>query len=159
MGPDLPVKEKQQKTETWDSSEELPVVPWTREQVLDFRAKNPELSMWRVVLIQGCVGLALCMVMEGLGQPTQNVLSCAYGAFCVVCPGLVFVRGLRRVRALSNVQWSVGGFFFWEFVKVLLTIAMLALAPRVVEDLSWAWMILGLIVTLKSYWLAWFWLK
>jgi len=95
----------------------------------------------------------------GLGQPTQNALSCAYGAFCVVFPGLVFVRGLRRVRALSNVQWSVGGFFLWEFVKVLLTIAMLALAPKAVDDLSWAWMILGLIVTLKSYWLAWFWLK
>jgi len=159
MGPDSLVREKQQKTETWDGSDELPVAPWTREQVLDFRAKHPELSMWRVVFIQGGVGLALCVLVWGLGQPMQNALSCAYGVFCVVFPGLVFVRGLRRVRELSNVQWSVGGFFLWEFVKVLLTIAMLALAPKVVEDLSWAWMILGLIVTLKSYWLAWFWLK
>lgn len=153
------VKEKQAKTQTWDDSEELPVKPWTADQVLDFRAKNPELSMWKVVFVQAGVGLALSILIWGLGQPPQNAYSCAYGTFCVVFPALVFVRGLLRVRVLRSLQGSVAGFFLWEFVKVLLTMAMLALAPQLVENLSWAWMILGLIVTLKSYWLAWFMLK
>jgi ATP synthase protein I len=153
------VKDKQEMSQTWASSEEPPLVPWSHEQVAAFRAKHPELSMWRVVLIQGLVGVVLCVLIWGLGQPIQNAFSCAYGVFCVVFPGLVFVRGLHRLRALGSVQGSLGGFFLWEFVKVLLTIALLALAPKVVDDLSWAWMILGLIVTLKSYWMAWFWLK
>jgi len=47
------------------------------------------------------------------------------------------------------------GFFVWEAVKIGVSVAMLAAAPRLVADLDWLAMLIGLIVTLKVYWLAW----
>ena len=40
----------------------------------------------------------------------------------------------------------------WEVVKIALTVAMLALAPRVIDELSWPAMLVGLVVTMKVYW-------
>jgi ATP synthase protein I len=42
----------------------------------------------------------------------------------------------------------------WEMVKVASTIALMAAAPKLVRDLSWPAMLVGLILALKVYWLA-----
>jgi ATP synthase protein I len=55
---------------------------------------------------------------------------------------------------LINAGSAVFGFFLWEMVKIGLTIAMLIAAPRLVNDLSWPAMLVGLVVTMKVYWLA-----
>jgi ATP synthase protein I len=49
------------------------------------------------------------------------------------------------------------GFFVWEAVKVALTVAMLGLATRVIDELSWPAMLAGLVVTMKVYWVALAW--
>jgi len=49
---------------------------------------------------------------------------------------------------------AVLGFFVWEVVKIALTVVMLALATRVIDELSWPAMLVGLVVTMKVYWVA-----
>ena len=64
----------------------------------------------------------------------------------------IIVRAARRI--VVNPGAAVVGFFLWEMVKIALTVAMLFAAPRLVTDLSWPAMLVGLVVTMKVYWLA-----
>ena len=84
---------------------------------------------------------------------------------------LSVLRGLwRRLRAASkcaacqrheqpaiNAQTAVLGLFVWELVKIALTVAMLFGATRVLKDLSWPALLVGLVLTMKVNWvvLAW----
>jgi ATP synthase protein I len=45
-------------------------------------------------------------------------------------------------------------FFGWELVKILVSVALLLAAPRLVPDLSWLALLLGMVVTMKAYWVA-----
>jgi ATP synthase protein I len=45
-------------------------------------------------------------------------------------------------------------FFVWEFVKIVMTVGVLFAAHRLVANLSWPAMLVGLVVTMKVYWLA-----
>jgi ATP synthase protein I len=42
----------------------------------------------------------------------------------------------------------------WEMVKIALTVAMLVAAPRLVPQLSWPALLVGLVLALKVYWVA-----
>ena len=42
----------------------------------------------------------------------------------------------------------------WEMVKIALTVAMLVAAPRLVSGLIWPALLVGLVLTMKVYWLA-----
>jgi ATP synthase protein I len=46
------------------------------------------------------------------------------------------------------------GLFVWELVKIVLTVALLLVAPKVVAELSWLALVAGFVVTMKVYWLA-----
>ena len=79
--------------------------------------------------------------------------SVLYGALAVVVPGALFARGIMSKVSSLNPGAAVAGFFLWEMVKVGLTIAMLFAAPRLVPDLSWPAMLVGMVVTMKVVWL------
>jgi len=72
----------------------------------------------------------------------------------VVVPGVVFVRALARQMRQSQAGAALVGLFVWELVKVVLTVALLVVAPKVVSDLSWLALVAGFVVTMKVYWLA-----
>lgn len=80
--------------------------------------------------------------------------SAGYGALAVIIPGTVFVRGLTSKLSSVNAGAAMLAFFFWEAVKIALTIAMLFAAPKVVTDLSWPAMLAGLVITMKAIWLT-----
>ena len=42
----------------------------------------------------------------------------------------------------------------WEMVKIASSIALLVAAPRLVADLSWPALLVGLVLTMKVYWVA-----
>ena len=46
------------------------------------------------------------------------------------------------------------GFFGWEMAKIALTVAMLAAAPKLIDALSWLALLAGMVVTMKTYWIA-----
>jgi len=45
----------------------------------------------------------------------------------------------------------------WEMVKIAVSIAMLALAPKLVQPLVWPALLVGLVLCMKVYWLALLW--
>ena len=49
---------------------------------------------------------------------------------------------------------AMAGLMGWELVKIALTVAMLAAAPRLVPGLSWLALLAGMVITMKTYWIA-----
>ena len=115
---------------------------------------NPILSLWRVVGAQALVGILVAVVAGYFFGQASIGYSALYGAMAVCLPSAVFARGLASRFSSPNPSSAVMGFFVWEMAKVGLTVAMLFAAPRVVTDLSWPAMLVGLVVTMKVYWLA-----
>ncbi len=126
----------------------------TAEEARRLRLKNPPLSPWRVVAGQVVVGLLAALLGWGLTGQSSTGWSIAYGALVVVLPAALFARGLMGRLSSLNPATAVAGFFLWEMVKIGLSFALLALAPKMVPGLSWVAMLVGLMVTLKVYWVA-----
>lgn len=150
---------RMQPESSWESPDnaEEEFTPLTAQQVQDLRRIQPLLSVWRVVAAQFGVGLLVALVSWGVSGKTSVGVSAGYGALAVVIPAALFARGLTRRMNSLHAGAAVLGFFVWEVVKIALTVAMLALAPRVIDELSWPAMLVGLVVTMKVYWVALAW--
>lgn len=146
------VKPVQATSAKIEDEEEFKSLSAQEAQVL--REKNPSLSPWWVVMGQVVVGLVVALVAWGLTADSSKGWSAAWGALAVVIPAALFVRGLKSPLAARNPGAAVYGFFLWETVKIVLTLAMLFAAPRVVNNLSWPVMLVGLVLTMKVYWVA-----
>ena len=126
--------------------------PLTREEAQKLREAHPFISPWAILAGQLVVGvLVACAAWLLTGRQSAG-WSALYGALAVVIPGAVFVRGLTSKVSSMNPGAAVAGFFLWELVKIGLTVAMLFVAPRLIENLSWPAMLVGLIVAMKVYW-------
>jgi ATP synthase protein I len=136
------------------SVEESDFSPLTPEQAQRLVAQNPSLSVWWVLLAQMVVGVVAAIVAGVLTGQGASAWSAFYGCLAVVIPGALFARGLRSQFSSISAVTAGFGFFVWEAVKIGVSVAMLAAAPRLVADLDWLAMLIGLIVTLKVYWLA-----
>ncbi len=132
--------------------EEPDFKPLTAQEAQEWRRRHPSLSIWRIVLAQVGIGLLATLIAWLVTTSAGKTLSVAYGALSVVLPAVVFSRGVARKRA--SVGNAMVGLFGWELVKILLTVAMLAAAPRVVPELSWLALLIGMVVTMKAYWVA-----
>ena len=128
--------------------------PLTAEQVAELRKHQPLLSVWRVVGVQAVLGLLVAVLVWWVSGRMAAVYSAVYGALAVMVRAGLFARGLTSRVASVNAGAAVFGFFLWEMVKIGLTVAMLFAAPRLVNDLSWPAMLVGLVVTMKVYWVA-----
>ena len=151
------MQRKQEATDSPESFDDTNSVPWTKERVLEFRKAEPPVSVWWVVLTQMSVGLMTVFVTWLLGAKFASMASLGYGSFCVVLPSIIFARGVTSKWSSLNPGAAVTGFFLWEFVKVAMTVVMLVMSQSLVDDLSWPMMMLGLIITMKVYWLSFLW--
>ena len=154
--PDGPATKVEPGDEWEDGSQEPDFKPLSREEAQQWRASQPELSIWRLVLVQFLVGLTAGLLGWLLTQRMSVVWSVLYGAAAVVVPSALMAYGLTS-SALSRLlagfaQAAFAGFLLWEGVKILLAVAMMWLAPQVVPNLSWLGLLAGLVVTLKVYW-------
>lgn len=139
-----------------DEAEDSDFKPLTAAEAKAWRARQPVLSLWRVVRWQCGVGVAAVLLAALVwgGSVAQSV---GYGALAVVIPSAIFARGLSRQQRAPSAGAAMAGFVIWEAVKVGLTVVMLALAPKLVPDLSWVGLVAGLVLTLKVYGLALLW--
>ena len=128
--------------------------PLSRIEAQKLREASPSLSPWVVLMGQLVAGVLVALVAWALTGKQSTGWSALYGALAVVIPGALFARGLMSKVALMNPGAAVAGFFLWEMVKIGLVIAMLFAAPRMVSDLSWPAMLVGLVVTMKVVWLV-----
>lgn len=144
------VKAPAQEFETEDQD----FKPLTREQAQKLREASPSLSPWWVVAGQLAVGVVVaCAAWVVTGRPGV-AWSALYGALAVVIPAALFVRGLRSRFSSMNAATAAFGFFVWEAIKIAVSVGMLFAAPRLVADLDWLALLIGLVVTLKVYWVA-----
>jgi len=139
--------------DTEHDSEPLDFVPLTRLQAQALARSNPVVSPWWVVLAQLLLGVAwVALAWLVFGALVAKSVAC--GVLAVVLPAALFARGLTSQFARANAGVAVMSFFVWELVKIVVTIGLLFAAHRLVRDLNWPAMLVGLILTLKVYWLA-----
>ncbi len=139
-----------------DEADEAEVVfkPLSREEAQKLRETSPQLSPWVVLAGQLAVGVLLACAAWALTGRQNVAWSVFYGALVVVIPGALFARGLASKLWSINPGAAVVGFFLWEMVKIAASVGMLFAAPELVADLDWLAMLIGLIVTMKVYWVA-----
>lgn len=128
--------------------------PMTAQEVQVWRLKNPVSSPWRVLMLQAAVGLTMAALTGLVSGQSPLAFSVGWGALCVVIPAVVFVRALARQMHRTQPGSALGVLMFWELVKVILTVALLLVAPKVIANLSWLALVAGFVVTIKVYWLA-----
>ena len=158
--------ERQPRSDRWDT-EEIEVGaareasaadrPLTREEAQALRLKDPPLSPWRVLKVQAGVGGAVALLAAGLTGSQAVGWSALYGAATVVVPGVLMARGMTSRLSSVSPGASAVSFMLWEMVKIAVSIAMLMLAPKLVQPLSWPALLVGLVLCMKVYWLALLW--
>jgi len=135
-------------------SDDEEFVAMTADQAQKFRRENPSLSPWSVVVGQFLVGMTAASLAWLLTQQREIAVSVACGAIAITLPAAVFARGLMGRFASLSIASAVTSFFLWELVKIVMTVTIMLLAYRWVSDLNWPAMLVGLVVTMKVYWLA-----
>ncbi len=134
-----------------EEDDELAVAPLTAEEASRLRRQIPQVSPWWIVAAQGAVGLLAACVAWVLSKDAGLGWSLLYGAFAVAVPAGLYARALAR---------GVGaGFLMWELVKIGLTVALLAAAPKLVPGLHWLGLLGGVILATKMYWVALAWVR
>ena len=140
--------------ETETEAEESDFKPLTAQEAEQWRRRNPPISVWKVVASQALVGLLTALLAWALTGSAQVGWSAAYGALAVVAPAALFARGVLRQKASADSRAAMVGFFGWEIAKILLTVALLAAAPRLVPGLNWIALLAGMVIAMKTYWVA-----
>ena len=128
--------------------------PLTAAEARALREKNPSISPWWVVAGQLAVGVLVALIAWAVTGSQTVGLSAACGALAVIIPAALFARGVTGKFASVNAGSAVMSFFLWELVKILVTVGVLLAAQRLVIGLSWPAMLVGLVVTIKVYWVA-----
>jgi ATP synthase protein I len=146
--------------ERWDDEEGVAAPAYkrlTREEASALRAKEPPLSPWRVLGVQAAVGAVVALLAVLLTGSQAVGWSALYGAAVVVLPGALMARGMTSRLSSVSPGASAVSFMLWEMVKIAVSVAMLMLAPKLVQSLSWPALLVGLVLCMKVYWLALLW--
>jgi ATP synthase protein I len=142
----------------WDDGDEAAVIqPLTRQQAQAFRERHPQVPVWWVVAAQAAVGGSVAMLAWLIAGDLAVLGSALYGAAVVVVPGALMARGMSsRISSVSPGASAVS-FMLWEMVKIAVSVLMLALAPKIVQPLSWPVLLVSLVVCMHVYLLALLW--
>lgn len=140
--------------ETEAEAEDADFKPLTAQEAQEWRSRHPAVSVWRLVGMQAVAGVLVALAAWLLSGQMPVAWSAGYGALAVVLPAALFARGMVRQNRAASAGAAMVGFFGWELVKIVLTVAMLAAAPKLVPQLSWLALLVGMVVTMKTYWIA-----
>lgn len=138
----------------YDAEEPEPRKPLTVEEAQALRQRDPSVSAWQVVRWQALMGVLVALVTWAVTRSSDAAWSAGFGGLTVVLPTALFARGMSSRVTRVSPGAAVTGFFVWEAVKIGLTMAMLFAAPKLVSHLSWPAMLVGLVLTMKVYWVA-----
>jgi ATP synthase protein I len=129
----------------------------TRDEAQALRDKDPGVSPWRVVGTQVGVGAAVALLAWWVSGAVHVLGSALYGAAVAVVPGALMARGVtRKLPGISPIASGVS-VMSWSLVKIGVSVLMLALAPKVVQPLSWPALLAALVLCIQVYWLALLW--
>jgi ATP synthase protein I len=144
---DLPQSQRDALSDSlWPEQEpEPPVRPLTRIEAQALVARHPLVSAWRVIAVQALVGVLVALVWWVLSRSPTAAVSALYGAAVAVVPNVLMARGVFGPRGGR----SVGGLVMWEFIKIVVAGAMLAMAHVWIRPLSWAAMLVTMVLCMK----------
>jgi len=153
--PENPKEGRDGGRDEWDARQAFK--PLTREQAQELRAKNPAVSPWRVIAVQAAVGVVVAALAGLFTWRMEVVWSSLYGCAAVVVPGALLARGMTSRLSSMSAGTGAVSFMLWEMVKIGVSVVMLMLANRIVQNLSWPALLVGLVVCMKVYWVALLW--
>ena len=153
----LPSEARAESSRGWSDPAEAPVRVLTRQEAQALVTRSPGISPWRVVAVQAGVGAGAAALVWLLWGERSVALSALYGAAVVVVPAMLMARGMTSRLSSVNAGVSAVSFMLWELLKIAVSVAMLALAPRVVQPLSWPVLLVAMVLCMKVYWFALLW--
>ncbi len=127
---------------------------WTADEARLLREKSPSVSPWRVVGWQMMAGVVIALGAWLWSGDKVVAMSAGYGALTVILPAAVLARGIMSPTSSINAMSAAMGFMVWEMVKIGLSVAMFIAAPQLIANLSWLALLVGVILTMKVYWVA-----
>lgn len=155
------MSERNIRSDSWSDDEDEETTrsfkALTREEAQDLRARQPIVSPWRVIVAQAVVGATVALLGGFIMGRSEVGWSLLYGAAVVVMPGALMARGMTSKLSSMSPGASAVSFMLWEFVKIGMSVALLALAPKIVHPLVWPALLVGLVVCIKVYWVALLW--
>jgi ATP synthase protein I len=140
-----------------DEADEAAFQPLTRAEAQALRERHPQVPVWWVVAAQAAVGGVVALVAGLVTRDASVFGSALYGAAVVVVPGALMARGMSSRLSSVSPGASAVSFMLWEMVKIAVSVLMLALAPKIVQPLSWPALLVSLVVCLNVYLLALLW--
>ncbi len=141
----------------FDDEEEAPVRRLTRTEVAELAAREPVLSPWRVVAAQVLAGLVIAAAVQLITGDLLLAVSALYGAAVVALPGALMARGATSRLGTISPLTSTVNIMGWAMVKIVVSVAMLALAARIVPGVNWPVMLATLVVCMQTYPFALLW--
>ncbi|MEG0939829.1 MAG: ATP synthase subunit I [Comamonas sp.] len=127
--------------------------PLTAQEASVWRSRFPQVSVWRIVVVQAIAAVVVTLLSWLVTGRASVGWSAGYGALSALVPTALFARALAKQQP-DNSGTAMARIFGWELVKLVLCIAMLVAAPKLVPNLSWLALLVGLIVVMKTYWIA-----
>jgi ATP synthase protein I len=150
--------ERRIRSGAWDDeADEAAFQPLTRAEAQALRDRQPQVPVWWVVAAQAAVGGVVAVVAWLVSGDTGVFGSALYGAAVVVVPGVLMARGMSSQISSMSPGASAVSFMLWEMVKIAVSVLMLALAPKIVQPLSWPALLASLVVCMHVYLLALLW--
>jgi ATP synthase protein I len=141
-----------------DAGGEVPFKALTRDEARELAAKDLHaVNPWRVVAVQAAVGLGMALLLGAIFQRMDVFWSALYGAGVVVLPAALMARGMTSAFTSMSPLTSAVGVMGWEMVKIVVSILLLGLAPKIVQPLVWPALLGALVVCIKVYWVALAW--
>jgi len=141
-----------------DDHGQAPFKSLTRQeaQVLVANSRS-RVSPWWVIAVQAAVGVLTALLMGLFGAAEGWVGSALYGAAVVVVPGALMARGMTSPLSSRSPGASAVSVVLWSMVKMGVSVAMLMLASKLVQPLSWLALLATMVLCLQVYWLALLW--
>ena len=150
--------ERQFRSGAWDDPQnEAAFQPLTRAEAQALRDRQPQVPVWWVVAAQAAVGGVVAGLAWLVSGDRVVFASALYGAAVVVVPGALMARGMSSQISSVSPGASAVSFMLWEMVKIAVSVLMLALAPKIVQPLSWPVLLVSLVVCMHVYLLALSW--
>ena len=137
-----------------DEAKEPEFKKWTAQEAQALRTNSPGVSPWRVIGWQIAAGMVITLAAWLLSGDFTVAMSAGYGALTVILPAAVLARGIMSPTSSLNAVSAALGFMVWEMVKIGLSVAMFFAAPQLIAGLNWLALLVGLILTMKIYWIA-----
>jgi ATP synthase protein I len=108
--------------------------------------------MFRIILLQILTTAVVSLLSALIGGAPAAISALLGGAACFIPNGLFALKLAAAARRPQGTD--AGVFLIGEFVKVVSTIALLALIVATYKNLVWLAMLVSIIAVLKSYVLA-----